>query len=485
MTTALAEIQLTNTLSSKKEKFVPRTPGTANVYVCGPTVYGYAHVGNTRAVLTGDLIVRVLRHAGYKTKYALNITDIDDKIIKVANEGGRSWQDVALEFTKVYQDEMKQIGVIPPDVMPKATEHVDAIIEMITGLIKKDMAYSADTPFGTDVYYRVNRFKEYGKLSKRKTEDLMTGTRIQAGESKQDVLDFALWKSAKPEEPSWQSPWGAGRPGWHIECSAMIRKHFSGGIDIHGGGNDLIFPHHENEIAQSEGLDACELSKYWVHNGMLTLGREKMSKSIGNIFTTKKFLETYGPETLRLMILQHHYRGPMDFSEESILRAEGLLQRLYLCKERALAAQAERPTQVPEELSNLTQKIVESLRDDFNSAKALGHILKAARTCFRQEQTGLWKLWGECLPTLEQMMGLLLKNPTDALCDIKKLRLNRMGVSEDFCAEIESLLEAREKVRAEKNFADSDRLRKELEARGIVVMDGPDGTSWSVAAKDS
>jgi len=481
---ALAEIQLTNTVSGKKEKFEPRIFGEASVYVCGPTVYGYGHVGNARAALTGDLIVRTLKHAGYKTKFALNITDVDDKIIKVANEGGRTPQSVSEEFTSVYLDEIKELKVVKPDVMPKVTEHIEAIVEMIDGLIKKQMAYSADTPYGSDVYYRVEAFKDYGKLSKRKTEDLLTGTRIEPGEAKQSPLDFALWKAAKPGEPSWPSPWGTGRPGWHIECSAMIRKHFTGGIDIHGGGNDLIFPHHENEIAQSEGLDACELSKYWVHNGMLTLGREKMSKSIGNIFTTNKFLKTYGPETLRLMILQHHYRGPMDFSEESILRAEGLLQRLYLCKERALAAKTAPDIEAPEELSNLAKKIEDSFFDDFNSAKALGYLLKAARTCFRDNNPSLWKLWGASLAVLDSLAGLLDQEPADALCKIQKLRLSRMGVNEDFCTEVEGMIATREKVRAEKNYAESDRLRKELESRGIVIMDGPDGTSWSVVAKD-
>lgn len=481
-----AEILVQNTLSGKKEKLQTMTPGEALVYLCGPTVYGLTHVGNCRAALTGDLIVRVLKLAGYKSRYARNITDVDDKIIKVANDLGKTPQEIADKFTKIYLSEMKALGNLEPDLLPTVTDHMPQIIEMVQGLEQKGLAYAAETPFGKDVYFRVKKFPNYGCLSHRKTDDMLTGTRVEAGEAKEDVLDFALWKAAKPGEPSWESPWGGGRPGWHIECSAMVRKHFPKGLDIHAGGNDLIFPHHENEIAQSEGLDGHPLAKYWVHNGMLTLGREKMSKSVGNIFTTQKFLELYGAETLRLMVLQHHYRGPMDFSEESIVRAEGLLQRLYKCKEKFDEAlknsESVEASQLPNELKNLSEDIKKSLFDDFNSAKALGFVLKAARLCFREEKAGLWKAWGEgSLLLLQSTLGMLTQNDAKkALEGIHQLRLSRMGLTQEFCQQIDALLHQREEFRAQKNFAESDRLRGELEAKGLQVMDGPDGATWEI-----
>lgn len=477
---APAPIQLSNTLSGKKEAFVPHKEGEASVYFCGPTVYGYGHVGNARAALTADLIVRVLQLAGYKTLFARNLTDIDDKIIKVANDEGVSAQAVAEKFTEIYLGEMKALGTLPPDFVPKATTHIPEMVDMISGLIAKNMAYVAETPFGSDVYFRVTSFKNYGCLSHRKTDDMLTGTRIEAGESKESPLDFALWKAAKAGEPSWESPWGAGRPGWHIECSAMIRALFKGSIDIHGGGNDLVFPHHENEIAQSEGLDDCTLAKYWVHNGMLTLGREKMSKSLGNIFTTTKFLEEYGPETLRLMAMQHHYRGPMDFTEESILRSEALLQRLYHCKKNALAARGATPSA---NFAELPKQIEAAFFDDFNSAKALGFVLKAARECFKSQKNEDWAGWGLVLPLLSQVMALLERDPDEVLKEIHQRRLKRMGVDEAFCADIDAKLKAREDFRQQKNYAESDRLRGELEKAGIVVMDGADGASWTLAPK--
>ncbi len=480
--TLVAEIQIQNTLTGKKEKFSPKSPGLATIYVCGPTVYGYTHVGNTRAALTGDLMVRVFKLGGYKTRYARNITDVDDKIIRVAKERQKSAQEIAEEFTAVYLSEMKALGTQEPDLVPKVTEHMPAIIDMVKGLVDKGMAYVAATPFGNDVYFRVKKFPHYGCLSHRKVEDMQTGVRIEPGEAKEDPLDFALWKAAKPEEPSWPSPWGEGRPGWHIECSAMIRKHFPSGIDVHGGGNDLVFPHHENEIAQSEGLDSHKLANFWVHNGMLTLGREKMSKSVGNIFTTQKFLELYGAETLRLMLMQHHYRGPMDFSEESIVRAEGLLKRLYTCKENfEKHRDASSQSTIPPELLTLEAEMKKSFFDDFNSAKALGFVLKAARLCFKEDKPELWQAWGtHALPLMNSTLGLLEHPATSALSKLHDLRLKRMGVSGEFAAEVETLLKQREEVRAQKNFAESDRLRGELEAKGVRVMDGPDGSSWDL-----
>lgn len=480
----LPEIKVFNTLSGKKEPLKTLKPGAVSIYLCGPTVYGLTHVGNARTSLFGDLVVRTLRYAGYKVTFARNVTDVDDKIIKVANETGESSQEVAEKFTHLYMDEQKELGNVFPDLNPKATEHIGEIIKMSEGLVQKNAAYAADTPFGQDVYFRVKQFPTYGKLSKRKTDDLLIGARIEPGETKDDPLDFALWKAAKPGEPSWASPWGEGRPGWHIECSAMINKCFPEGIDIHMGGLDLIFPHHENEIAQSEAYNGKTLAPYWLHGGMLTLAREKMSKSLGNIFTTQKFLEEYGPEVLRLMMYQNHYRGPLDFTEEVILRTEALLERLYTAKLKVQEARhANSHNGAPAELAGLRGEFDTSLFDDFGSAKALGLAFRGIRLCFKDPSPSSWLAWGAVLEPLEKALGLATRDAAAALADIQSRRLKRMGVTEDFCRNIEERLKKREEARARKDFTESDRVRKELESEGIVVMDGPDGTAWSVAAR--
>ena len=500
---ALSEIKIQNTLTGKKEPFRPKKPGQVQFYACGPTVYGYAHVGNAKTSISMDIINRVLRHAGYKVTFARNITDVDDKIIKVANDENRAWDSVAAQFTETYETEMRALGNLKPDLVPKATQHIPEMIAMIETLIQKDLAYPASTPYGNDVYFRVTKYEGYGKLSRKNIEDLQAGARIEPGEMKDDPLDFALWKAAKPGEPSWESPWGAGRPGWHIECSAMIHKHFHTDCDLHGGGLDLIFPHHENEVAQSEGATGKTLATYWVHSGLLVFGKEKMSKSLGNIVTTDAFLKNYGGETLRLMTALQHYRSPVDFTEESILRAEGLLERLYHCKQHAQEAWSklfdedldsllrdEAPlgkTNLPEaptDLRTLTQQMEEALFDDFNSAKAMGFLLKAARLCFRENKPEHWAAWGAALPLVSRAMGLLEANPTEILGIIRCRRLNRMGVSEEFCHQIDGMLAKREEARAAKNYAESDRLRAELEAKGIQVMDGPDGVTWTVLPKN-
>jgi cysteinyl-tRNA synthetase len=480
---ATAEVLLQNTLTGKKERLETKIPGEVSIYACGPTVYGYAHVGNARTALMVDLVVRTLRLAGYNTQLARNVTDVDDKIIRVANDSGRDPQNVAQEFTQVYQGEMGTLGILAPNHEPKATEHIPHMVKIIQGLIDRGMAYAADTPFGNDVYFAVGKFKPYGKLSKRKLDDMQAGVRIEPGESKRDPLDFALWKAAKPGEPSWPSPWGAGRPGWHIECSAMIDSLFPKGLDIHMGGLDLIFPHHENEIAQSEAYCDCQLARYWVHGGMLTLGREKMSKSLGNIFTTHKFLELYSGETLRLMTLQHHYRSPMDFSDESILRAEALLERLYTAKLQTYEAKSSKarvPNDLPPELKELRSVMTASLFDDFNAPKAMGFLLKAVRTCFREQRPELWAALEPALDFVSSVLGALDQEPSRALTNLRDARLKRLGVTEERAREIDAVLKQREDARKNKDFASSDKLRQELEAQGIVVMDGPDGSSWTL-----
>lgn len=481
---SLPQIQLTNTLSAKKEPLKTLTAGVVNMYLCGPTVYGYTHIGNARAALTGDLIARTLEYAGYKVRYARNITDIDDKIIDKANAEGREAAAVAKEFEDAYDSELAQMNVRRPDFIPHATQHVPDMHKIIRGLMDKDLAYAADTPFGSDVYFRVEKFKPYGKLSKRNPDDMQAGARIEVGEAKDNPLDFALWKAAKPGEPSWNFEGvGEGRPGWHIECSAMIAAVFPEGLDIHLGGLDLIFPHHENEIAQSESLTGKELAAQWIHNGMLTIQREKMSKSKGNGFRTFEFLEMFGAETLKLMYLQHHYRSPVDFSDEAILRAEGLVERLYRAKMKALEhAHVHYGTlDYPPAFKNL-EKIDECLFDDFNSAKAIGHILGALRLSHKDDKPELWSAWGHaCMKVFSRVFGLLEADPTQAIAAIRARRLKRMNVTNEHAKYVEDALLSREELRKNKKFEEADVVRKKLEAEGFQIMDGPDGACWSVS----
>ncbi|MDB5037388.1 MAG: cysteine--tRNA ligase [Bacteriovoracaceae bacterium] len=470
-------IKVYDTLSAKKEVLMPRVPGQIKIYGCGPTVYGYTHVGNGRTFLTQDLVVRILRLAGYQVLYARNYTDIDDKIILKAEAEKKTSEAVASFYTKAFDQNMADLEIVKPDYSPRATETIPSIIQMIEGLIKKNLAYVSNG----DVYYRVDKFARYGCLSHRKLKDMMTGTRIEADEQKENVVDFALWKNAKPGEPSWKSPWGSGRPGWHIECSAMIHDIFDDALDIHMGGLDLIFPHHENEIAQSEGLTEKKLATYWVHGGMLEVGKEKMSKSLGNLMTISDFIKDYGAETMRLLFAQNHYRSPLEFSSEAILRSEALVDRLYLCKKKALESSASAPTKLPAELEALNSRIKESLFDDFNGAKAMGLILAAARVCFRENKPEFWKAWGDCLSLLDEVFGLTKRDPDQALSENRNRRLARMKISAEESQRIDSKLLERLSLREQKKFAEADQVRKDLETQGIVVMDGPDGTTWTVA----
>lgn len=479
-------LKLYNTLSGKKEPLKTQIEGEVTLYGCGPTVYGYTHVGNARAALTFDLVVRALQYFGYKVSFARNYTDVDDKIIAVAEKEGRSATEVSEYFIEAYRTDLKNLKTREPEFCPKVTETIPEIISFVQDLISKGSAYTLKTENGTDVYFRVSSFRDYGKLSHRKLDDLVSGSRADVEKAKEHEADFALWKAAKQNEPSWDSPWGPGRPGWHIECSAMIYKLFKGTIDIHMGGLDLIFPHHENEIAQSEALTRKPLASFWLHNGLLEFGHEKMSKSLGNIVTTKEFLNRYHPEVLRLLFLQQHYRGPLDFSDETVGRAEALLERLYLCANRGQSAEGEVGGDIPAELSNLSVNIEEALLDDLGTAKALGLILSAARLCFRENKHHYWKAWMGCVKVMQDVFGVLTDDFEHFSAKNKKLRLARFKISEAEAQMIESRVAERETARAEKRFADSDRIRTELEAIGVVVMDGPDGTSWTMkGTKDS
>jgi cysteinyl-tRNA synthetase len=479
-------LKLLDTLTQKKESFKPRTLGEVNIYCCGPTVYGYTHVGNARAALTLDLVARIFKFAGYKVNAARNYTDVDDKIIEASKRENKTASEIADFYAKAYDEELSLLKAVAPRFSPKATEFIPDMISFIQGLEKKGLAYSSKTNYGTDVYFRVAGFKKYGCLSKRKIDEMIAGSRVESGEEKENPADFALWKASKPQEPSWPSPWGEGRPGWHIECSAMIYKIFNSQLDIHMGGLDLIFPHHENEIAQSEGLTEKPLANYWLHNGMVEVGKEKMSKSIGNILRTHDFIRDYGPETLRLLVLQQHYRSPMDLSEESILRAESLIERLYASKREALLHHASGDgATIPAELKDLTKKIEDALFDDFNSAKALGFILSGIRVCHRENNPAAWKEWAKVLPILSSVYGILDDAADAALMASRNRRLNRMGITEARASEIDSRLKERENLRKQKNFEAADQVRKDLEKSGIQVMDGPDGSTWNIPKEGS
>lgn len=474
---ALPKITITNTLGGKKEEFVPTTPGKVTIYSCGPTVYGYIHVGNAMAALTSDLINRVFKLAGYQVEWATNITDVDDKIIKASAEENMSPHDFAEKFAKIYLDEMSQLKVGEPAHRPRATDSIPDMVNIIQSLVEQGYAYAAETPFGNDVYFRVRKYSEYGKLSNKKIDELQVGARIEPGESKEDALDFALWKAAKPGEPSWESPWGQGRPGWHIECSAMIHKHFPKGIDIHMGGLDLIFPHHENEIAQSEACFHTPLAKYWIHNNLLNFGKEKMSKSLGNIITANKFLENYGPEVLRLFLYQHHYRSPVDFNEEGITRAEALLAKLYSAKKNLHAVDPNFNCQTCQSWPEVEQ----ALWDDFNTAKAMGLMMKALRDAFRDNTPELWKKWALSMKYFDAIYGILDGNPDEKIAEIQARKFKRLGITTARAKDIEDKLELRAQMRAQKNFAESDKIRATLEAEGVIVMDSAEASTWSVA----
>ncbi|HAS90565.1 MAG TPA: cysteine--tRNA ligase, partial [Desulfovibrio sp.] len=380
-------MRLYNTLKRKKEEFVPLNGNKVNLYACGITAYDLCHIGHARSSVVFDILVRYLRFKGYDVTFVRNFTDIDDKIINRANETGVSATELAEKFIGEFYVDMDKLNILRADVEPKCTEHIPEMIKLTETLIEKDHAYA--TPSG-DVYFKVRSFDDYGKLSGRNIEDLQSGARIQPGEEKKDPLDFALWKAAKPGEPSWESPWGQGRPGWHLECSAMSEKYFELPFDIHGGGQDLSFPHHENEIAQSEAATGKEMARFWVHNGFVQINSEKMSKSLGNFFTIRDILDKFMPETLRYFLLTMHYRSPLDFSFEALEEAEKGIRRVYAALEqtgealnKAKWSKAALPEEVIAEIEEAEKGWAEAMEDDMNTAAALGHIFTLIRLAGR------------------------------------------------------------------------------------------------------
>ena len=480
---------LYNTLGRKKEEFVPVHPGKANMYVCGITAYDLCHIGHARSALVFDVLVRQLRHTGLEVRFVRNFTDVDDKIINRANKEGRDWREVAQTYITAFHEDMDRLGVLRADEEPRATDFIPQIQAICSTLIDSGKAYS--TPSG-DVYFRVRAYEPYGKLSGRSLDDLLSGARVAPGEEKEDPLDFALWKAAKPGEPFWESPWGKGRPGWHIECSAMSQPYLP--LDIHGGGQDLIFPHHENEIAQSEAACACSLARYWVHNGFVQVNAEKMSKSLGNFKTIRDILENYLPETLRFFLLGKHYRSPIDFTADSMDEAEKAQHRVYTALHeagKALARDKWKKTPLPQEMTEewaaLPKAFDAALEDDINTAQALGQVFAQVRLvnrlledkALRAAEAGR-DLLQEFLVRAQEWtkrLGLFGQDPQVFLADLRGQRAARRKID---VARVEELMLARQEARASKDFGRSDSLRQEILDLGVSVRDTPEGQVWDL-----
>ncbi|OGR01392.1 MAG: cysteine--tRNA ligase [Deltaproteobacteria bacterium RIFOXYD12_FULL_55_16] len=484
-------IEIYNTKTGRKSPLVTLEEGKIKLYVCGITAYDYCHIGHARSALVFDLIVRYLRFRGYTVTFVRNFTDIDDKIIKRAQEQNTTCEELSQRFITMFHEDMASLGILPPSIEPKATEHLPEIIGLIEELIRKGLAYQVDA----DVYYRVTGFANYGALSGRNLEEMQAGARIAVNEKKEHPMDFALWKGSKPGEPTWESPWGPGRPGWHIECSAMSRKYLGNSFDIHGGGKDLIFPHHENEIAQSEGATGDEFVKYWVHHGFVTIKDEKMSKSLGNFLTIREVIAQFAPEALRLFIFSTHYRNPLDYSETALLDAVAGLNRLYTClaeieqlpatgNDQAASAisKADR-----EKIETLGERFLKAMDNDFNSAQALGHLFEGVKILnkIRQHLPGkparldlqLLKQGAKTIREMAEALGLLSQEPTLYLQKEQEKILKTLSVTPE---EIEKFITARTMAREEKNWALADEIRDQLLNQGIDLKDGPTGTTWQV-----
>ncbi|MDQ2068937.1 cysteine--tRNA ligase [Natronospira bacteriovora] len=458
-------LKIHNSLTRQKEDFQPIEPGKIRMYVCGITVYDYCHIGHARVMVMFDVIARYLRHAGYDLTYVRNITDIDDKIIARAVENGESVDSLTERFTAAMHEDERALNVLPPDHEPRATGHMDDIIAMIQRLEEKGYAYVAANG---DVYYSVSRFEDYGRLSGKRTEDLRAGSRVAVEEAKRDPLDFVLWKKAKPGEPSWPSPWGEGRPGWHIECSAMSTHHLGRHFDIHGGGMDLKFPHHENEIAQSCAAHDSPYVNYWIHNGFVQVDEEKMSKSLGNFFTIRDVLQAYPAEVVRMFMLNSHYRSPLNYSTANLDTARAALERFYTTLRETP------PAGEPPRESSFRERFAAAMDDDFNTPEAVAVLFDLAREINRLRDQGEQTSAGEHAALLVELGGVLGILESDADAFLK----GGSDAADLDASTIESMIEQRNQARKDRDFAEADRIRDELQAQGVVLEDGPDGTKW-------
>lgn len=489
-------LKVYNTLSGSKEEFEPLEPGKVRMYVCGVTVYDHCHIGHARANVVFDVIYRYLRYIGYDVTYVRNYTDIDDKIINRALREGVPFNQISERFITEFDQDMGRLGLDLPTHQPKATEHIGEIVDIVRTLVTKGFAYQAEG----DVYFCVEKFAGYLKLSGRNLDDMQAGARIEVDERKLHPMDFALWKEAKPGEPYWDSPWGKGRPGWHIECSAMSMKFLGETFDIHGGGKDLIFPHHENEIAQSEAATGVPFVKYWLHNGFVNINAEKMSKSLGNFFTIKEVLDKYDSELLRFFLLSAQYRSPLDFSDQNLNEAETGLERIYLTlagmdealsmgtgsSESISAPLTESEHELKEKADLFLSRFREAMDDDFNTALALGNVFDLVRGVNRVLAEGKGGSGADRLlltavragmAELGSVLGLFTSEPSAYLERIRGRKMADLAISAD---EIGRLVEERASARKARDFRRSDEIRDLLHARGIELLDGPQGTTWKV-----
>ncbi len=479
-------IQIHDTLAGRKRELVPLEPGKLGVYVCGPTVYDAAHLGHARSYVAWDVVIRHLRARGFEVKFVRNFTDVDDKIIKRANERGEDPIAMAARFAEAFDRDMDALGNLRPDVTPRVSGHIPEIVALIERLVAKGYAYA---PGNGDVYYAVRRFGDYGRLSRRNLDELEVGARVEPGEAKRDPLDFALWKAAKPGEPSWASPWGQGRPGWHIECSAMTLKHLGPRFDLHAGGKDLIFPHHTNEIAQSAAANsdaprAEDFAQYWAHNGFLNIDDEKMSKSLGNFFTVEQVLARFDGEALRYFLLGTHYRRDFNFSDVLLGEAERRVRSLYETLEKAdrLAAGISPAARG----GALVERSLDALDDDFNTPQVLGFLAEAFTAANAvadrkgkktPEDRAELAAFARDARTVARVLGILQREPAAALSAIRARAAGRRGIDP---AAVERSIAERAAARAARDYARGDAIRDELLAQGVALMDGPGGTTWTV-----
>ncbi len=481
-------IRVYNTLSNAKEDFVPLEPGKVGMYVCGPTVYDSSHIGHARSVIVFDVIYRYLTARGFRVTYVRNFTDVDDKIIRRANELGISTEALAEKYIHEFHADMDALNNLRPSIEPRATAHIRQIIDMIEILFKKGYAYNVDG----DIFFSVERFKKYGRLSGRRLEDMEAGARVEVDPRKSNPFDFVLWKSSKPDEPAWDSPWGKGRPGWHIECSAMSADYLGPGFDIHGGGKDLIFPHHENEIAQSEAAFDKTFVKYWLHNGFVNINQEKMSKSLGNFLMIKDILKSFHPEVLRIFLLSHHYRSPVDFSEQAMREAAGGIDKVYALLERIEKRlgrlpdpEAEPDADRADSQKDYWRLFCEAMDDDFNTAVGIACLFDAVRSMNRILDEGEALdpsgnnavICSECADLLKmgRVLGMMLEPPGVYFERKRKLEGLRQSVDPEM---IDRMVRERTSARRDRDFKKADQIRDRLKEMNIQIEDRPDGTIW-------
>lgn len=461
-------MKIFNTMSRRKEEFIPVDPNEVKIYACGPTVYNFIHIGNARPLCVFDVLRRYLEYRGYNVKFVQNFTDVDDKIIKRANEENSTFEEISEKYIKEFWTDAHGLNFKDATVHPKATENIDEIIEIIKTLEEKGYAYAVDG----DVYYRTLKFKDYGKLSHQPIDDLQSGARIAVGDKKEDPLDFALWKAAKEGETDWDSPWGKGRPGWHIECSAMNKRYLGNTIDIHCGGQDLIFPHHENEIAQSEAANGCMFSKYWMHNGYINVDNVKMSKSLGNFKTVREIADVYGYEVIRYFLISSHYRSPINYNLEIIEQCKSALERLYNCRESLDFSIKNAKTDIADNeeilalIDSRKEQFINSMDDDLNTADGIAAVFDLVsdintKIINKEVSKNVCQKAADMFDELTGVLGLVYNRKSNDIND-----------------DIEKLIEERQQARANKDWATADRIRDELKAQGITLKDTPQGVTW-------